>query len=101
MTYTQISALAVILAIIIDLFVLRTQLVKRKSFWNAYAIMVFFQLLTNWWLTSREILTYSPDVILGIRVAAAPVEDLLFGYSMILCTLSLWMYWGRRGIQRD
>jgi hypothetical protein len=34
-------------------------------------------------------------------VAAAPVEDLLFGYSMVTLTMCLWIYWGKRGIERD
>jgi lycopene cyclase domain-containing protein len=63
--------------------------------------MVFFQLLTNWWLTSRGILTYDEKYITGLRIAAAPVEDLLFGFSMIVLSISLWIFWGARGIQRD
>lgn len=100
MTYTQIAVLAVLLAITSDLYLLRTRLLTRKGFWNAYGIMLFFQLITNWWLTSRGILTYDPDVIIGWRIAAAPVEDLLFGFAMIVSTLTLWIAWGRRGIQR-
>ena len=101
MTYTQIALMAVPLSMLIDLFVLRTRLVTRKSFWTAYAIMLFFQLITNWWLTSRGILTYDEKIITGYRIASAPAEDLLFGYSMILTSLSLWIYWGRRGIQKN
>ena len=101
MTYTQIALMAVPLSMLIDLFVLRTRLVTRKSFWTAYAIMLFFQLITNWWLTSRGILTYDEKVITGYRIASAPAEDLLFGFSIILTSLSLWIYWGRRGIQRN
>ena len=100
MTYTQLALTAVPLVIIFDLYVTRSRVLKRKSFWNAYAILVFFQLITNWWLTSRGILTYSPDAITGIRIAAAPAEDLLFGFTMIVMTISLWMYWGRKGVQR-
>ena len=101
MTYTQITCVAFVCAAIIDLSILKTSLLRRKSFWTAYSIMLFFQLLTNWWLTSRNILTYDEKVIIGWRVAAAPVEDLLFGFALIVLTLSLWIYWGRRGIQRD
>jgi lycopene cyclase domain-containing protein len=63
--------------------------------------MVFFQLITNWWLTSRGILTYDEDAIVGLRIASAPAEDLLFGFSMITLTISLWIYWGRKGIQSN
>ena len=84
-----------------DLYVTQSKMVTRKSFWNAYSIMLFFQLITNWWLTSRGILTYDKDVIIGTRIAAAPIEDLFFGFSMITMTISLWIYWGKKGVQRN
>jgi len=101
MTYTQLALLSVLLAVLFDLYGTHSRMVTRKSFWTAYGIMVFFQLITNWWLTSRGILTYDEDVIVGLRIASAPAEDLLFGFSMITLTISLWIYWGRRGIQRN
>jgi lycopene cyclase domain-containing protein len=101
MTYTQLALLSVLLAVLFDLFGTRSRMVTRKSFWTAYGIMVFFQLITNWWLTSRGILTYDEDVIVGLRIASAPAEDLLFGFSMITLTISLWIYWGRKGIQSN
>ncbi len=76
MTYTQIALVAVVIAITFDLYLFNTQLLKRKVFWTSYAIIVSFQLLTNWWLTSRNIVMYSPDAIIGLRIASAPVEDL-------------------------
>ncbi len=90
MTYTQIALFAVAAAVVTDLFIARTRLLLSKKFWTAYGIMVFFQLLTNWWLTSRNIVMYSPEAIIGVRIASAPVEDLLFGFALVLLTLSFW-----------
>ena len=101
MTYTEIALAAVIAVALIDLVVLKTALLRRRSFWTAYSIMLFFQLLTNWWLTSRKILSYSENAIIGWRIAAAPVEDLFFGFALIVSTLSLWIFWGRRGLERN
>jgi len=28
----------------------------------------------------------------------APIEDLLFGFSLVLQTLAWWIWWGRRGV---
>jgi lycopene cyclase domain-containing protein len=100
MTYTQIALLSVVLVIIFDLYITKSRMLRRKSFWCAYGIMLFFQLVTNWWLTSRGILTYDEDAIIGLRIASAPAEDLLFGFSMITMVISIWIYWGRKGIQR-
>jgi lycopene cyclase domain-containing protein len=94
MTYTQLAISAVVIVIILDLYVLKTGLLKRKVFWTSYAIIVGFQLLTNWWLTSRNIVMYSPDAILGPRIASAPVEDLLFGFALVVGVLVNWIRLG-------
>ena len=101
MTYSQIAIAAAIIAIVIDLTVSSQPLLKRRAFWTSYAIILPFQLLTNWWLTSRNIVMYSPDAIFGLRIASAPAEDLLFGFALILGVMGIWEYLGRRGVSRD
>ncbi|MEY3102993.1 MAG: hypothetical protein RL256_15 [Actinomycetota bacterium] len=101
MSYTELSILSVLLVILIDRYILKSRLLEKKAYWTAYAIIIFFQLLTNWWLTSRNILSYSEAAIIGWRIASAPVEDLLFGFSMVTLTMSLWIFWGRKGVERD
>jgi lycopene cyclase domain-containing protein len=95
-TYTVAACLGVVGAAVLDLFMLSTRLLCRKAFWTAYAIVLFFQLLVNGLLTGLRIVRYDPSTILGWRIAYAPVEDLLFGFAMILLTLSLWVRLGRR-----
>ena len=91
MSYTQSALVAVLIALVIDLFVLKTRLILTAVFWTSYAIILPFQLITNWWLTSRNIVMYNPDAIIGIRIAAAPVEDLLFGFALVLAVLAMWI----------
>ncbi len=90
-----ISILAVLIAVTLDLFVIKTVLLKRAAFWSSYAIILPFQFLTNWWLTSRNIVMYDPDVITGIRFFSAPAEDVLFGFALILSVQSLWVNLGK------
>jgi len=99
-TYTASAVLGLAGAAVLDVAVLRTRLLTRKVFWTAYAIVLFFQLVVNGILTGRHIVDYNPHAILGIRIAYAPVEDLLFGFAMVLLTLSTWVWLGRRGVQR-
>ena len=96
MTYTAAALLGVGVAVVVDLALLRTRLLGRRGFWAAYAIIVFFQLLTNGVLTGRDVVRYDEDAISGVRIVYAPVEDLLFGFSLVLTTLALWVWWGRR-----
>jgi len=114
MTYTQLGVVAVLLAVVVDLAVLRTRLVTRRVFWTSYAIILFFQLITNGMFTGFGIVQYDGEAIVGStsppsgappfigdgRIAFAPVEDLLFGFALVLLSLSLWVFWGRRGINR-
>lgn len=101
MTYTAAALLGVGGALAVDLFVLRTSLVRRRVFWATYPIIIGFQLLSNGILTGREIVRYDPAAIVGWRIAYAPVEDLLFGFALVLLTLSVWVWLGRRGVQPE
>ncbi len=96
MTYTTAALLGVLAAVVLDLVVLRTRLLRQRSFWIAYAIVVGFQLLTNGVLTGRDVVRYDESAILGVRVVFAPIEDLLFGFALVVQTLAWWDFWGRR-----
>lgn len=96
MTYSDIAIYAVLFAVVTDLYFLRVQMITRGIFWLSYGLIFPFQLLTNWWLTSSEIVMYAPTQIIGRRLAGAPIEDLLFGFSMILLTLSFWEFYRAR-----
>ncbi|MEU4236650.1 lycopene cyclase domain-containing protein [Actinoplanes sp. NPDC026619] len=101
MTYTSAALTGALIAVLLDLFVFRVRLLGRAVFWATYPIIITFQLLSNGILTGRDIVMYAPDAILGWRIAYAPVEDLVFGFALVLLTLDLWVWWGRRGIQRE
>ena len=96
MTYTSAAVLGVVGTVLLDLVVLRTRVLGRRAFWTAYAIVVGFQLVTNGILTGRRVVTYDPAAILGLRIVYAPVEDLLFGFALVVQTLAWWVFWGRR-----
>ena len=114
MTYTQLAVLGVVIVVLLDLVVVRTRLLRRRAFWTAYAIIVFFQLVTNATLTGLRIVRYDGAAIVGSstpadapppflgdgRIAYAPFEDLLFGFALVVLTLVLWVRLGRRGVQR-
>ena len=90
LSYTQITVYALILTVLFDMFVTKNSLLSTLRFWLSYAIIVPFQLITNWWLTSREIVIYNPESIIGMRIASAPIEDLIFGFAMILAIMTMW-----------
>ena len=104
MSYTLLAVLCVPIAVAIDRWVARTRITSTRDWWSAYAIIVFFQLLTNGWLTGRRIVQYDPGTILGNervvllgewRILFAPVEDLLFGFGLVLTSCVAWTWLGR------
>ena len=110
MTYTAIAMVGVLAAVALDRWVARTRLTTTGPWWAAYGIMVFFQLLTNGWLTGRGIVRYTPDAIIGTdrvtfvgdgRLVYAPVEDLAFGFALVLTTCSVWVWLGRRSGEEE
>jgi lycopene cyclase domain-containing protein len=100
-SYTALAVAGVLLAVALDLAVLRTRLLARRVFWVSYAIVLAFQLGVNGVFTCREVVVYDEAAVVGPRLACAPVEDLAFGFSLVLQTLAWWVWWGRRGLDRD
>ena len=96
MTYTAAAALGVAFAVVLDLLLLRTNLLRRKAFWTAYGIVLACQLGTNGVFTGQRLVVYSSNDVLGPRLLYAPIEDLAFGFSLVLQTLAWWVWWGRR-----
>lgn len=114
MTYTQLAICAAILSVIVDIWILKTAITTRKIFWVSYAIIIVFQLISNGILTGAGIVEYSGAKIIGSdtpvdqrppfigdgRIAYAPIEDLIFGFALIVLTMAFWIWHGRRGLQR-
>lgn len=96
MTYTIATLIGLAVTVALDFAVLRTRLLRRRAFWTAYAIIVCFQLIVNGVLTGRHIVIYDERRVTGLRIAYAPVEDLLFGFALVTQTLCWWVWFGRR-----
>ena len=113
MTYIQIGIIYCLVAVLTDLYILRTRVLKLKMFWLSYFSMLFFQFVTNGILTKLLIVRYNDFAIIGGdyttktppligdgRLFYAPVEDVFFGFSMILFSISIWIWLGKKNIQR-
>lgn len=89
-TYTLLAMVMIILVFIFELTVLKSDLLSLGRFWIAMAIVTFFQLISNGFLTSQKIVIYNPELITGVRIAYAPLEDLFFGFALVSLTLFVW-----------
>lgn len=92
--YTVLAVLSVVVTVALEIYVLRTGILRTLRFWLAMAIVGAFQILVDGWLTklSAPIVLYSPDAMLGVRFPwDIPVEDFLFGFSMVTLTILGWV----------
>jgi lycopene cyclase domain-containing protein len=89
-TYTLIAAVVLVAVFVFGISVLKSELFSTSRFWIAYAIVVFFQLVTNGYLTGQGIVLYNPEAITGARIAYAPIEDLFFGFALVTLTMFIW-----------
>ena len=98
--YTLLAVVSVVATVLAEVFWFRTGLFRTVQYWLAMAIVYFFHVLVDGWLTklSAPIVIYDEGQITGVRFPwDIPVEDYLFGFSMITLTLMLWVRLGDRG----
>jgi len=89
--YTIISMFSVLLAIAIDR-ISGVRLLSRGRFYLFLWVIILFKLLVNGYLTGVGIVRYNPFFFMGLRIGSIPVEDFLFGFSMVTLTIVTWEY---------
>lgn len=71
---------------------------RQKIFYLFLAIILFFKLLVNGYLTAGNIVTYNPDFFMGWRIGSIPLEDFLFGFSMVSLSVIFWEFFKKKGL---
>ena len=97
--YTIAAVVAALAVVALELSWLRTGLFRDRTYWIAMAIVFFFQVLVDGWLTklSAPIVLYEREELSGIRIPwDVPVEDYLFGFALVTLVMLLWERAGRR-----
>jgi lycopene cyclase domain-containing protein len=88
-SYTLISIASAFLVMVVDHFS-GTRLYRKKIFWYFHAVIFVLTILVDSHSGYLPVILYNPDTYLGIRLAHVPVENFLFGFSLI--TLNLILY---------
>jgi len=89
--YTLIACISVVVAICLDR-VSGVRLFRRGEYYLFLIVITGFKLLVNGYLTGAGIVLYDPLFYLGIRLGSIPLEDFLFGFSMITLSILTWEY---------
>ncbi|ORV97865.1 lycopene cyclase domain-containing protein [Mycobacterium kyorinense] len=91
--YTAPAVAAVAVVCALELMLLRTGLFRRLSYWLSMVIVLGFQIPVDGWLTklSAPVVSYDRHQTIGLRFPFdIPVEDFLFGFTMVTAVLLLW-----------
>ncbi|MBW4718186.1 lycopene cyclase domain-containing protein [Saccharothrix obliqua] len=91
--YLVAAVASVVLVVGFEVAVLRSGVLRRPAYWLTMAIVLAFQVPVDGWLTKpgAPVVRYAEWAISGVRIPwDIPVEDFLFGFSMVTLTLALW-----------
>ena len=92
--YTVAASIGVLAVVAYELRVARTGIFRLPAYWITMAICLFFMVLVNGWLTklSAPVVLYDDARRLLPRVPwDIPMEDYLFGFSLITLVTLLWI----------
>lgn len=93
--YTILAVSSVFITIAIDK-VTKIGLLKKAQFYVFLLIILGFKILVNGYLTATGIVMYNPAFFLGLRLGSIPIEDFLFGFSMVTLSIVFWEYFQKR-----
>jgi lycopene cyclase domain-containing protein len=89
--YTLLSLVSVLVAIAIDRKT-GVNVLKKREFYFFLLFILFWKFLVNGYLTGFKVVLYNPAFYMGIRLGTIPLEDFLFGFSMVVLSVVFWEY---------
>ncbi len=93
--YTLIAFISVVAAILADV-VLKTRLILNRKFWVFWCVMFVLIFAVNGYLTWRPVVIYGEEYFMNIRLFTIPIEDFLYGFSLITMNIVLWEFITRK-----
>jgi lycopene cyclase domain-containing protein len=89
--YVIICIISIACVCILDLL-LKTKLFTNKKFWIFHLLAFLLTFITDNFLAWRPVVVYNENTLLGIRLIFAPIEDYLFGFSLLTLNLILFEF---------
>ena len=88
--YTLGAGSAALAVAVVDLWVARTRVLADRRMPVVGALILFFMLVANGWLTARPIVIYDDRYRALPRLGTMPLEDLLYAFALVVLTLICW-----------
>ena len=95
--YTIGAAAVAAVTAVMDLRWVRTRVLADRRMPIVAALVLFFMILSNGWLTARPVVVYDNRYRLLPRLGSIPLEDFLFGFAVVIQALMWWEWAKRRG----
>jgi len=76
--------------------ILGTNLISQNKFWIFQAVVALLTTIVDNYSSGRPIIIFSDTVISGIRIINVPIENYLFGFSLLALNLILFEYFSRK-----
>lgn len=84
LTYFGIAVPFLCLVLLLDLVVLKTSVVARRSFWVVLGIMIGFTAVFDQLFTGLPIVWYDFSLTSGIKLWYAPIEDFTYTIAAVI-----------------
>lgn len=97
--YTALTSLVASLMLGTHLMVIKRR--YMSWFYFAFILSVIPMLIVNGLLTSKPVVYYNPNEIIGLRLGSIPVEDFLYNMTMMLMCVGLYEWFNRLGLRRQ
>lgn len=95
-TYIGLSLPFLLLVLLLDIFILRTKVVKQRSCWVILAIMLGLTAVFDQLFTGLPIVLYNYELTSGIKLWYAPIEDFSYTIAAVVGIGSVLQY-----VQKD
>ncbi|MCX5894932.1 MAG: lycopene cyclase domain-containing protein [Proteobacteria bacterium] len=88
--YTLLAIVSVFMTIFLD-YMSGIRVLRKNVYYIFFSVIICFKFLVNGYLT-KYIVMYDPQFFMGLRLGTIPLEDFLFGFSMITMSIIFWEY---------
>ncbi|MGB9591460.1 MAG: lycopene cyclase domain-containing protein [Candidatus Kryptoniota bacterium] len=96
MSYTISALISAIVTLLLDLVILRTRVVMTRHFARFIGFMSIGFMICNGVLTAVPVVTYNSSDMLGFRFFTIPVEDFVYGFSLVTSTISIYEFLNKK-----
>lgn len=96
LTYFGIAVPFLGLVLLLDLVVLKTRVVRTRSFWVVLGIMLGFTAVFDQLFTGLPIVWYDFSLTSGIKLWYAPIEDFTYTIAAVIGIGSLNAYFSKK-----